>query len=195
MRRCSPLAIIGRNIGTLYFTRSELNQLLGLYSRHVARGVWRDYAIDHRDGMALFSVFRHTHEAPAYSIVKTAPAPARPAEFIVQSRAAEAARRCQSRRRAGVLSDAAQPRRRGDRLAGYRPISRQHSLDYPVALDGAVKSARLQGEALRTGRADTARQDGSRSRSATAGRPRVAAAGIETNPKRLTAWPAAAAFR
>ena len=70
---------------TLYFTRSELNQLLGLYSRHVARGTWRDYAIDHREGMALFSVFRHTHEAPAYRIVKTAPAPARPVEFIVQS--------------------------------------------------------------------------------------------------------------
>jgi hypothetical protein len=29
-------------------------------------------------------VFRHTQEAPAYSIVKTAPAAARPAEFIVQ---------------------------------------------------------------------------------------------------------------
>jgi hypothetical protein len=69
---------------TVYFTRFELNQLLGLYSRHVARGVWRDYAIDHRDGMALFSVFRHTHEAPAYRIVKTA-SPARPAEFAVQS--------------------------------------------------------------------------------------------------------------
>jgi hypothetical protein len=69
---------------TLYFTRSELNQLLGLYSRHVSRGIWRDYAIDHRDGVALFSVFRHTQEAAAYSIVKTAPAAARPAEFIVQ---------------------------------------------------------------------------------------------------------------
>ena len=70
---------------TLYFTRPELNQLLSLYSRHVARGVWRDYAIDHRDGMALFSVFRHTHEAPAYSIIKTAPGQNRPVEFIVQS--------------------------------------------------------------------------------------------------------------
>jgi hypothetical protein len=70
---------------TLYFTRHELNPLLSLYSRHVARGVWRDYAIDHRDGMALFSVFRHTHEAPAYSIIKTAAAPNRPAEFLVQS--------------------------------------------------------------------------------------------------------------
>ena len=35
--------------------------------------------------MALFSVFRHTHEAPAYSIVKAAAGPARPPEFIVQS--------------------------------------------------------------------------------------------------------------
>jgi hypothetical protein len=57
--------------GTLYFTRSELNQLLGLYSRNVARGIWRDYAIDHRDGQALFSVFRHTHECAAYTIVKS----------------------------------------------------------------------------------------------------------------------------
>ena len=65
---------------TVYFTRAELNQLLGLYRRHVARGDWRDYAIDHRDGMALFSVFRHTRELPAYSVIKTA----RPAEFIVQ---------------------------------------------------------------------------------------------------------------
>ena len=70
---------------TLYFTRPELNQLLSLYSRYVARGVWRDYAIDHRDGMALFSVFRHTHEAPAYSIIKIAAVQNRPVEFIVQS--------------------------------------------------------------------------------------------------------------
>jgi hypothetical protein len=57
---------------TLYFTRSELNQLLGLYSRNVARGIWRDYAIDHREGQALFSVFRHTQESATYTIVKSA---------------------------------------------------------------------------------------------------------------------------
>jgi hypothetical protein len=56
---------------TLYFTRSELNQLLSIYSRNVARGTWRDYAIDNRDGQAMFSVFRHTHESPAYTIVKS----------------------------------------------------------------------------------------------------------------------------
>ena len=78
----------------LYFTRSELNQLLGLYSRNVARGIWRDYAIDHRDGQALFSVFRHTHESATYTIVKSAgpgakdsasQGPNQGAEFIVMS--------------------------------------------------------------------------------------------------------------
>ncbi len=70
---------------TLYFTRAELNQLLGLYSRNVARGVWRDYAIDHRDGQALFSVFRHTHECAAYTIVKAANPAAGQPEFILLS--------------------------------------------------------------------------------------------------------------
>src|SRR5580700_10390223 len=70
---------------TLYFSRHELNQLLGLYSRNVARGVWRDYAIDHRDGQALFSVFRHTHESPAYSIVKALPSSGQAVEFAVLS--------------------------------------------------------------------------------------------------------------
>src|SRR5579872_6202784 len=71
---------------TLYFTRSELNQLLGLYSRNVARGTWRDYAIDHRDGQAVFSVFRHTHASAAYTIVKmVGPGVGQPPEFIVLS--------------------------------------------------------------------------------------------------------------
>src|ERR1700751_1115229 len=70
---------------TVYFTRFELNQLLGLYSRHVSRGVWRDYAIDHRDGTATFSVFRHSQEGPVYSIIKAAATGPRPAEFIIQS--------------------------------------------------------------------------------------------------------------
>lgn len=55
---------------TIYFDRSELNQLLALYSRHVIRGEWRDYAIDHRDGFALFSIFRHSRESPVFTIMK-----------------------------------------------------------------------------------------------------------------------------
>src|ERR1700683_96890 len=68
-----------------FFTRSEMNQLLGLYSRNVSRGIWRDYAIDHRDGRALFSVFRHTHDSALYTIVKLAASPTAPAEFFVMS--------------------------------------------------------------------------------------------------------------
>jgi Protein of unknown function (DUF2794) len=66
-----PLRDFRNRRHTVYFTRSELNQLLGLYSRNVARAVWRDYAIDHRDGQALFSVFRHTQESAAFTIVKS----------------------------------------------------------------------------------------------------------------------------
>ena len=54
----------------LFFTRSELNLLLSLYSRRVAAGEWRDYAIDHRPGMALFSVFKHSYARPAFAIAK-----------------------------------------------------------------------------------------------------------------------------
>lgn len=54
----------------VFFNRTELNQLLSLYSRHVANGDWRDYAIDQVGGAAIFSVFRHTHDAPLFSIAK-----------------------------------------------------------------------------------------------------------------------------
>jgi hypothetical protein len=66
-----------------FFTRAELNQLLGLYSRNVSRGVWRDYAIDHREGRALFSIFRHSQEAALYTIVKSVSQSG--AEFVVMS--------------------------------------------------------------------------------------------------------------
>jgi hypothetical protein len=69
---------------TVYFNRAELGQLLAVYSRYVIRGEWRDYAIDHRDGFALFSVFRHSHESPTFAIMKTA-AGKNPSEFVLYS--------------------------------------------------------------------------------------------------------------
>lgn len=36
----------------------------------VASGEWRDYAIDFRPGMAIFSIFRHTAEQPLFAIAK-----------------------------------------------------------------------------------------------------------------------------
>lgn len=56
----------------VYFDRRELTQLLAVYSERVSRGEWRDYAIDHTAGTAMFSVFRHSHDRPLYAIAKTA---------------------------------------------------------------------------------------------------------------------------
>jgi hypothetical protein len=69
---------------TVYFNRIELSQLLAVYSRYVIRGEWRDYAIDHRDGFALFSIFRHSHESPTFAIMKTA-AGKNPGEYALYS--------------------------------------------------------------------------------------------------------------
>lgn len=52
------------------FDKRELSQLLGVYSMRVASGEWRDYAIDFRPGMAIFSIFRHTAEQPLFAIAK-----------------------------------------------------------------------------------------------------------------------------
>src|SRR5579864_8316393 len=54
----------------LFFTRGELSEMLSVYSRRVISGEWRDYAIDHRDGLAMFSIFRHTLDRPLFAIVK-----------------------------------------------------------------------------------------------------------------------------
>jgi hypothetical protein len=55
----------------VYFSRAELSQLMAMYSARVASGDWRDYAIDHSVGMAVFSIFRHAHERPLFAIAKT----------------------------------------------------------------------------------------------------------------------------
>lgn len=54
----------------VFFERRELDRLLWLYGQMVAAGEWRDYAIDGLDDRAVFSVFRSSHEAPAYMIEK-----------------------------------------------------------------------------------------------------------------------------
>ncbi len=55
----------------LYFNRFELEKLLALYSSRVSKGEWRDYAIDHCPGLAVFSIFRHSHENALLAISKT----------------------------------------------------------------------------------------------------------------------------
>ena len=67
----------------IFFDRNELNQLLSLYSQRVISGEWRDYAIDQAEGCANFSVFRHTHDSPAFTISKRPTSKGR--EFVVRS--------------------------------------------------------------------------------------------------------------
>ncbi len=66
-----------------FFTRSELNQLLSLYSPRVASGEWRDYAIDQRAGMAIFSIYRHSQDQPIFTIAKRSGRLDGPADFVV----------------------------------------------------------------------------------------------------------------
>lgn len=54
----------------VYFDRRELQLLVGLYSENVMAGEWRDYALDHFEGMALFSIFRRSEERPLYVVAK-----------------------------------------------------------------------------------------------------------------------------
>lgn len=83
------LAEYRRQQRMVFFSRRELNQLLSLYSRRVMRGEWRDYAIDHRAGMAMFSVFRSSRERPLFSIAKrvplNGPAHEREAEYLLMN--------------------------------------------------------------------------------------------------------------
>ncbi|MYZ49322.1 DUF2794 domain-containing protein [Propylenella binzhouense] len=52
------------------FTRRELDVILRIYGRQVAAGEWRDYAIDHLQDRAVFSIFRRTSEMPIYRVEK-----------------------------------------------------------------------------------------------------------------------------
>ena len=52
------------------FDRQELRQLLDVYSRRVASGEWKDYAIDLHHGVAMFSIFRHTFDLPVFTVAK-----------------------------------------------------------------------------------------------------------------------------
>lgn len=67
----------------VFFTRAELNQLLSVYTRQVMRGEWRDYAIDQRDGMVLFAMFRRTQELPIFTVMKTAPGTNRRGDYVL----------------------------------------------------------------------------------------------------------------
>ncbi|HEM45873.1 MAG TPA: DUF2794 domain-containing protein [Alphaproteobacteria bacterium] len=73
----------GKRAQHVFFNRQELRKLLDLYSRRVASGEWKDYAIDQYGPMAVFSIFRHSFDRPLFAIVKRAAA--RGCEYVVFS--------------------------------------------------------------------------------------------------------------
>jgi len=52
------------------FHRRELDQILWIYGRMVGEGEWKDYAIDHTNEKAVFSVFKRSGEMPLFRIEK-----------------------------------------------------------------------------------------------------------------------------
>ena len=53
------------------FNKIELNMILSIYGKNVSNGVWRDYAIDHNENTAVFSIYRSTFEKAFLQIIKS----------------------------------------------------------------------------------------------------------------------------
>ena len=54
----------------IFFSKLELSSILNLYSKQVAKGNWRDYALDSKIDNAIFSIYRHTQDKPMFQIIK-----------------------------------------------------------------------------------------------------------------------------
>ncbi|WP_323021591.1 DUF2794 domain-containing protein [Pararhodobacter sp.] len=52
------------------FDRFELGQILSVYGRFVAAGLWRDYGISCLRDRAVFAIFRRAAENPLYRVEK-----------------------------------------------------------------------------------------------------------------------------
>ncbi len=72
MSNVVSLSSRGAQPARVYFRRDDLRQIMDLFSRKVSANEWRDYSIDHDDGMAVFCIYRHSHDAPLFRIFKLA---------------------------------------------------------------------------------------------------------------------------
>jgi hypothetical protein len=86
MSQLVRLADYQRKGRRVFFNRTDLNLLLAIYSRQVGRGLWRDYAIDHRGNMAIFSIYRRSQEQPLFTISKVMLKGDRDANYVLISR-------------------------------------------------------------------------------------------------------------
>ena len=53
------------------FNKEELNMILSIYGKNVSNGIWKDYAIDHNEYTAVFSIYRSTFEKAFLQIIKS----------------------------------------------------------------------------------------------------------------------------
>ena len=84
MSHIISLPLNWRKKGMVTFTRHEIGQLMAVYGTKVSKGEWRDYALDCLPDMAIFAIFRHSHEQPIYTVAKHgAPDPRKPSKFTV----------------------------------------------------------------------------------------------------------------
>ena len=72
MNQLVSISYYRRRASALHFNRSELTQLLGVYSSRVMTGEWRYYSIGATPGFARFCVYRSTHETPLFTVTKLA---------------------------------------------------------------------------------------------------------------------------
>ena len=54
----------------IYFSKKELSLILNIYSINVAKGIWKDYALDYNSKSAFFSIFRNSFERVSLIIEK-----------------------------------------------------------------------------------------------------------------------------
>ena len=52
------------------FSKKDLNSIIGVYSKNVSNGIWKDYSINFARNYAEFSIYKHTHASPEFSIIK-----------------------------------------------------------------------------------------------------------------------------
>ena len=52
------------------FSKKDLNLIISIYSQKVSMGIWKDYSINFEKNYAEFSIYKHTHASPEFSIVK-----------------------------------------------------------------------------------------------------------------------------
>ncbi len=65
------------------FDRSEFERILAVYSRGVATGAWKDYALDQGPSMAAFSMLRHAEDPPLFIVTKLPPGSHRLGDYVV----------------------------------------------------------------------------------------------------------------